>query len=253
MKIRLPNVFIAGFQKCATTSIFESIITHPEIAGPSRSTGVGSDAIPKEVHFFNLRFHLGLDWYGGLYENSAEHHLVDGSPIYLCAAETLQRLAETVEEPLFVVSMRDPVARVMSAWNHWTQLGEEERWLIPNPEGSLLENLEAEWKWLDPRNPGDGFLGTGLYAAHLARAFEFFPREYFHFTFLEWLEDAYQSEIQRIFQFLHVPARSAPVLRSHSRERRTGFFDEELLLHLQSFYREDRACLSEILGFDPPW
>lgn len=250
---RLPNLFLAGFQKSATTSLFQSLVAHPEIAGPSRCTGIGSEIFPKEIHFFNLHFDRGLADYASFYEGVEGKYLIDGSPNYLCSSKSMMRLRDLIDEPTFIVSLRDPIDRIYSAWNHWQQLPPESRWAIPCPSGGLRENVAAEIARLDPDNPLDGFVGTGFYAAHIARALTLFPKERFFFTFSEWLVDGYQSEIQRAFRFLGLSPRVAPVSRAHVRNSAAVARETELVNLLHEVYREDGEKLRDLLGVELPW
>lgn len=49
----LPDFLIIGEAKCGTTSLYDDLARHPLVR----------EAAVKEVHFFDIRFHKGLDWY----------------------------------------------------------------------------------------------------------------------------------------------------------------------------------------------
>ncbi len=250
---RLPNLFLAGFQKCATTSLFQSLVLHPDISGPTRATGIGSTIVPKEVQFFNLNFPRALEEYEAYFDGAQSRYLIDGSPNYLCRGDVLAKLHEAIAAPRFIVSLRDPVSRLFSAWNHWQQLPKHERWAILRPGGSLRENIEAELSWLNPLDPVDGLVGTGLYGVHLERALSLFSRDQFHVTTAEWLEDAYHGEIQRIFRFLELPERPVRSFRAHSRRSAEQERDPRLERFLRDFYREDHDRLRNLLAAEIPW
>lgn len=249
----LPNLFLAGFQKCATTSLFKSLVEHPEISGPICFTGIGSEALPKEIHFFNLHYGQGTSAYSRYYEGAKEKYLIDGSPNYLCLPRAMARLRDLIDSPTFIVSLRNPIDRVFSAWNHWQQLSPKEQWAIPFPGEGLYENVKAELARLDPESPLDGFVGTGFYATHISRALTLFPRERFFFTFAEWLQDGYQSEIQRLFSFLGLAPKAVAANRLHVRNSDAVIREEKILELLHEVYRADSAKLGDLLGVELPW
>lgn len=250
---RIPNLFLAGFQKCATSSLFRSLTAHPEIAGPTRVTGIGSELCPKEVHYFNLKFAEDLSEYASYYNGADTKYLLDGTPNYLCSSKAMERLVSTIENPLFLVSLRNPILRIFSAWNHWLQLSELERWPIPCPTGTLIDNVKAELEVIDMQDPKEGFLSIGLYAIHISRAINLIGRERFHFTFVEWLEVDYQKEMQRMFHFLDLPSYVVPSYREHVRPYEKNIQDEELVLMLRDFYCGEADRLFNLIGIRPHW
>ena len=50
---RLPDFLIIGAQKSGTTSLYHSLVRHPQVR----------PCLVKEVHFFDQNYHRGTDWY----------------------------------------------------------------------------------------------------------------------------------------------------------------------------------------------
>ena len=48
-----PDFYIIGFAKCGTTSLFEYLISHPNIHPPKG----------KEIDFFDRLYSRGINWY----------------------------------------------------------------------------------------------------------------------------------------------------------------------------------------------
>jgi len=51
--IHSPDFLIIGAQKCGTTSLFYYLSQHPDLSLPKL----------KEIHFFDLNYEKGIDWY----------------------------------------------------------------------------------------------------------------------------------------------------------------------------------------------
>jgi hypothetical protein len=150
LQFRLPAVFLLGFQKCGTTSLFEWIVT----------VGGGRFEAPlsgKEAHFFSndVAFARGLDHYASLWPRSGANSVdgfadrrrdarkpslgrtnserpvirIDGTPDYIW--HHLDRLFEAyggskspeVRALRFVLIVRDPIDRLQSWWNSFRPQG----------------------------------------------------------------------------------------------------------------------------------
>jgi hypothetical protein len=113
----LPNLLVAGVPKSGTSSLFRYLIQHPDICG--------SDV--KEVRYFNpLRHGDGRlpeivryedhfkDWDG-------ERYLLEATPGYCYGGrQLLEGIKSTLGSPRILLILRDPIARLWSAYT-WRQ------------------------------------------------------------------------------------------------------------------------------------
>ena len=53
VNMAMPDFIILGTQRGGTTSLYNYLLAHPQIAAATR----------KEVQFFSKNFHLGISWY----------------------------------------------------------------------------------------------------------------------------------------------------------------------------------------------
>lgn len=248
---RVPNLFIPGFQKCATSSLFVSLTRHPEITGPAIGGTLDPVTFPKEVHFFDNHFDRGIDFYSSLFDEKCLYAL-DATPNYFANHKAFSRLVQLVPDPKLVIGLRDPVDRLVSAWNHLGQLSESDKWPIPVPGGTLEENIEAEIMEHSNREPGGGLFGMGCYGSHIEFGIQLVGRDRFCFTFSEWLEKSFYREISRIHRFLQLKEISFGKERAHVREK-TTLIDDETIIWLRELYRDECLKLEEILRIQLPW
>ncbi|MEM1425322.1 MAG: sulfotransferase domain-containing protein [Cyanobacteria bacterium P01_H01_bin.130] len=110
----IPHFLIIGVQKGGTTSLYEYLQQHPQI----------QPALTKEVHFFDLNFEKGWEWYRQqLGVNNPEFDadtLVTGeaSPYYIFHPLVPARIFERVPNIKLIILLRDPVARSLSQYHH---------------------------------------------------------------------------------------------------------------------------------------
>jgi hypothetical protein len=122
MDSKIDNfLLIVGAMKCGTTSLYNYLVQHPEIA-PCHT---------KEVNFFgnSSRFAKGFDFYQSLWDWNPQRHkyALEATPSYtrlthvkvLNAAENIaQTASQTGAKFKFIYVLRNPVDRIES---HYTQ------------------------------------------------------------------------------------------------------------------------------------
>ncbi|MEO1670133.1 MAG: sulfotransferase [Cyanobacteria bacterium J06631_2] len=119
---------IIGAMKCGTTSIFNCLVQHPEIAGCRY----------KEPHFFSKakNFAKGFDYYQSLWDQQDYTHKIalEATPGYTkvthqdsanAAANIAQVQREHKVEFKFIYVMRDPLERIESHYLHNVLKGNE--------------------------------------------------------------------------------------------------------------------------------
>jgi hypothetical protein len=113
---RLPNFIIAGGMRCGTTSLNGYLREHPDVAVST----------PKEVHFFDVNFGEGLDWYRERFPGSDGAHAVgEATPDYVYHPEAVRRISETLPDVKLIVLLRNPVDRAYSHYWHNRSRGKE--------------------------------------------------------------------------------------------------------------------------------
>ncbi len=113
----LPDFVVIGAQRSGTTSLYNNLVEHPQIAS----------CIRKEVHYFDAYFERGSYWYRGHFPRAAELRRLarrhgapvltgEATPMYLFDPPCRRRLAELVPDAKLLVLLRDPVAREYSQY-----------------------------------------------------------------------------------------------------------------------------------------
>jgi len=113
-------LIVVGAMKCGTTSLFQYLAAHPEVAPSS----------PKQVNFFSddARWARGPGYYLGHWPASAGTRTrLEASPAYSDpdrAAICAERMASLDADLRLVYLVRDPYERIESHWFHGRHRGE---------------------------------------------------------------------------------------------------------------------------------
>lgn len=152
-----------GVQKAATTWIFRCLAEHPEIRTATL------DGPNKELNFFNHEYERGYAWYHRGFAFGPWKTL-EFSTLYFHDRNVPPRLARYNPRARLLLALRNPIDRAFSHHKH-----EIRRKRLPR-------ELYDFWAALE-QNPA--YVEQGLYATHLTRWLEHFPREQIHIVFYE--------------------------------------------------------------------
>lgn len=169
------DFLVIGAQKAGTTWVDAVLRQHSDVLLPQ---GL------KEVHYFNVARNVarGPEWYLGHFDFDTPHRIAgECTPNYFwadtserekCQSGLTRDIVREVETLLpdvrFVMCLRDPVDRAVSAYFHHLRQG----------------RVDPRHDFSDVMNEY-GILSMGHYARHLRRWLEWFPRERFHFIVYE--------------------------------------------------------------------
>ena len=113
----------------------------------------------KEVHFFDLNYDKGVEWYLDHFRPEPHHQAWgDATPGYLTTPAAPARVGDLAPDARLICCLRDPIDRAYSLY-HMRQYTRD--------LGTFEEALEAD----------EHILEMGRYAEHLERWFEMFPKD----------------------------------------------------------------------------
>lgn len=108
---RLPDFIIIGAMKAGTTSLYEYLVSHPQIDKCKR----------KEPSFFaDTAWHKGIGWYKRLFRDNAllKCEASTSYTKYPAYGEVPQRMHETIPDVKLIYIVRNPVERIHSQLHH---------------------------------------------------------------------------------------------------------------------------------------
>ncbi len=146
--MRVLDFIFIGPQRTGTTWIYEHLKEHSDICFPK---GV------KETMFFDRNYGKGIDWYNWHFsECKPGQKRGEVAPTYFNHPDAPARIREQYPDCKLIVSLRDPVERARSLYQHHYQKG--------RVMGSFSQAIETR----------PDILTSGYYADHLPRWFKHF-------------------------------------------------------------------------------
>ncbi len=149
--------------RSGTSSLNSYLRDHPEVV-VSR---------PKEVHYFDVNFDLGEEWYLSHFEGSERARAVgEATPDYVYDLEAAGRIAAVIPEARILLLLRDPAERAYSHYWHNVAVGKEtlgfEEALASEPERIAASGEDrAAYSYVD----------RGRYGPQLERLLDAIPPE----------------------------------------------------------------------------
>ena len=185
-----PTFIVAGAMRCGTTSLNAYLREHPQIAMSQ----------PKEVHFFDVHFAKGCDWYRSHFPGAHSAKAIgEATPEYLYAPEAIPRIAATVPEVKILLMLRDPVDRAYSHYWHNRSRGHEQLAF----EAALDEEPHRLAKGPEARSTFS-YVDKGRYREQIERVFDHFPAEQVLIQTFEELVESPELVFGRTCRFLGV-------------------------------------------------
>uniref|UniRef100_A0A7S3Z9Y7 Sulfotransferase domain-containing protein n=1 Tax=Lotharella globosa TaxID=91324 RepID=A0A7S3Z9Y7_9EUKA len=222
----LPRLFILGEQKCGTSSLFSALRDHPDVCDGVKLEG---DFSGKDLRYFDTNATVedmvsGLPRYLQHFERCPPSQLrMEATPEYLTRNMTAQNiknvygsLGEDLSELRFIVILRDPVKRMMSAYQHKLQRHIwPEGWTI---DDEVQEGMDKFHEWLLHSNPGEHYstpfadtVKRGLYDHTIGFWLNEFEPAQFKILTLKQLAHDGSEVMNAIHEFIGVSPRKADI------------------------------------------
>ncbi|WP_273243081.1 sulfotransferase family protein [Hyphomonas atlantica corrig.] len=236
--------FVAGVQKCGTTTLNSYLSDHPEMCR--------TDAL--EAHYFDNE---ALDWdsvdhstYHAMFPSSAQRKTAyEVTPIYFFWEPGLKRLRAYNPDARIVLIFRDPVERAWSQWRMEIERGTEDLSFsdaIRSGRDRLKGAPETSDIWRTA-----SYVERGFYGKQLERALTLFPREQVLLLKTDELALDHMRVLNRITDFFGTSR--LPFMSERQARIGSSAFGEipvEDASYLRSLFAEDLDKFSKLSGLD---
>ena len=201
----LPNTFLIGAQKAATTSLYSWLSQHPEICAPMTV---------KDYAFFTRDdfFNNGLESLSRFYEEdfNGEKIVLQGSVHYIYFEKALKRIQNEFPDAKFLLVLRNPVERAISAYEYAVKFNYETL-------GIEAAFAAEEDRKTDPDNRVRSELtykSHGLYYKQIKTFLKYFSEEQLKVILYEDIANQPERVVKNTFGFLNVNDSFKPNLES---------------------------------------
>ena len=252
----LPDFLIIGAQKCGTTFLYQLLVQHPHV----------KPAFAKEVHYFDLNFRKGNNWYRSNFplqtRNSRKYITGEASPYYLFHPHAPRRASAVVPDAKLVVLLRNPVDRAYSHYQHQAKRVQgETRETLPFEEaieaeerilpGEVSKMLQDEY-YASLSHRTRSYLSRGVYIDQLLAWARFFHRKQMLVLKSEDMFNDTTNAVGRVLDLLEIP-HWAPETYSIPNKREYTGVSPRIRKRLDEYYKPHNQRLYEYLGVDLGW
>lgn len=249
----MPDFCIIGAQKSGTTSLYDYLCQHPGVA----------PAVTKELHFFDFRAHLGLDWYREQFPSLTRatrepRKTGEATPYYMLHPLVPGRVAKMLPDLKLIAVLRDPVERAASHHHYHVASTIE----FVDFEAALeLEPLrlrgEAEKMRENPAYQSAnllfyGNLAGGRYAEQLERWWAVLPRANMLVIELGELSRRPASIMAMVYEFLELESFAVDT-STRSNVNPHADMRYETRQRLSRYFRPHNERLFQLLGREFAW
>jgi hypothetical protein len=254
----LPEFVIIGAAKGGTTSLFNYLASHPQVAAP----------LKKEVHYFDRNYAKGPNWYRMHFPtktymqknaNGKRYITGEASPYYLSHPLAAARLKDLIPNARLIVLLRNPVDRALSNYQHMVRLGIETESL----EAALAmeadrirgerEKMIADPNYYSFNHHHYSYTERGIYWKELQSWFALFPRE----QFLIFDSGSFYTDPGKVFtdtqQFIGIEKWEPEQYKTFNSGGDYQPIDQRLRAKLLEYFRPHNEKLFEMLGTRFNW
>lgn len=251
----IPDVFVCGAAKSATTSLWNYLVQHPCVYNSTH----------KEPGYFSgLRPMRSPERYATLYrEAGSDQVTVDASSAYLTSPDSAERIRNACTGAKIIIVLRNPAHRAFSLYRHMVWHGfeyastfedalhlEEER---IHSEEFLYSNPEYYYNFL--------YYHSGNYSEQVERYINKFPEQQIIFLRFQDLISETGRVMKKIFRFLDIDSSFQPRKEVHNSGRgrdvwspRFHYFLNRRVRHpLTEWWLPGKALFSGLVRLNSKW
>ncbi len=255
----LPDLIVAGAQRCGTTTLYRLLVEHPAIVRPLFHKGIG---------YFDVGYDHPWSWYHGHFPVAAvaaartarvgRPMTFDSSGYYMFHPLAADRIAKHLPDVKVVTLVRDPVERAFSAYKHELARGFEtedfETALALEPErlAGEVERMQADPSYQSFHHRHHAYVGRGRYAEQIVRLRQALPPEQVMVIDANRFFAEPVEQFARLQEWLGLPVHNPEKVEQANARPSKPMPDSIRSMLLDTFESPD-VELAGLLGTTPSW
>jgi len=242
----LPDFIIIGAQRCGTTSVYNYIITHPKIATVST----------KELHFFDVNFSKGLDWYKSQF--SHDKVIGEASPYYIFHPHCPKRIFKAIPTVKIIAILRNPIDRAYSHYWHEVRVGKEDLTFekaIDSENARLegeVEKMMKDEAYYSLSHQHFSYLTRGRYIEQIKEWYNLFEKKQILVLSSEEFFLNPMKSLNLVYDFLDLPCHKLEKFKIFNKGN-TPQMENKTRSFLSEYFKEHNQKLFEYLGKHFDW
>lgn len=245
----LPDFIIVGTQKGGTSSVYNTLIQHPQITAASK----------KEVHFFDRNHNRGEAWYSRHFSKTDGKITGEATPFYLFHPRCAERIAALLPRVKIIILLRDPTMRAYSHYQHMVRRGLETLDFEAALEAEE-KRTAAGWQKVLSGEAGNSsplqqfsYRRRGLYLEQILRYENFFSPGQLHIDFSERFYQNPLAFVASLYRFLDVDDHFEPADLIPRKPGNYAIQHQAALKDLSLFYKPYNDALFRHIGKSMTW
>ena len=249
-----PDFLIIGAMKCGTTSLYQYLTMHPQVAAANH----------KELHYFDMNFDKGLNWYFDQFPQNKENKITgEATPFYIFSPDIPKKVFQLFPKIKLIVLLRNPVERAISHYYYFDLRNRRRRHDNKEIKLEFDQIFEIEKKRMDDL---DAFFqaftfgeiqfyctGLGIYINQIKRWREYFPECQMLIIDSDNLLNDTANTVNKVFEFLGLPNYNLASYETYNKNYRKKEIKKETIDQLYDFYEKYNQELEDYLGIKFNW
>jgi ABC-type polysaccharide/polyol phosphate transport system ATPase subunit len=246
-----PDFLMIGAQKCSTEALYGYLENHLQ--------NIKEGA--KQVHFFELNFERGVEWYSKQLTRSVAGDKVllwEMTAYYIYHPLVAERVYKCFPDVKLILMLRNPVQR---AWMHYhleVAIGCEkldfEKAIASEPDRlkGEIEKIKADEGYYSFNHQHYSYLSRGIYVEQIKNWLDYFPREQLLILKSEDFQKNPGDVFSRVLDFLDVKVSAVKEYQGNSAEDYSNM-PAEIEQELTNYFKPYNQELSDLLKEDFSW
>lgn len=247
LKNRTVDFIIVGAQRCGTTALSLNISKHPEIYIDNNKNPEKS-----EVHFFDINWKKGVEWYRKKLKSNTKTNKVIGekTPDLAYLSYTFPLIQSVNPFVKIIMIIRNPVMRAYSHWKLSTKTNAE---TLP-----FSKAVAYELKYLKNQNKtfftcARHYLGRGFYYKQIKELLKWFSKDNLLILISEHVKLDMKKEYNKVFNFLNLKEKNNLDFKIEFQSDNKSDINPSLYKKLIKLYEKDIQSLEKLLNIKTDW
>lgn len=239
----IPNAFLIGVQKSATTSLYDWIGQHPDVCAPFSM---------KDTPFFidDTLYAKGTSFLDEVYrrEFGGQRIILNGSANIIYFEHAVKRMAQCNPQAKLLLVLRNPVERAISAYNFAVKRNMEDLPLMEAVNREPERIAQGDLRTLS----NNTYVDHGKYYEQISRLYNYYPESQVLIFLYEDIRSNPSEVIAKTYAFLGLDTSFEPNLRSLNKTGSVRFAWIRNALYSQSGIKKFlvKNVLDKILPYD---
>ena len=246
-----PDFIIIGAQKAGTTALYNYLSSHPEINFP----------LKKEIHFFDLNFYRGKNWYLAHFPLKFIRKGLTGeaTPYYLFHPYVAERVYKLFPEVKLIIMLRNPVDRAFSHYQMELRNSRETAGVFE--EALALEKTRKQEidlskfkhpKYQNKTHQNFLYLERGMYSKQISLWLKYFPANNIHFIIYEEFFANPNKHFENVCLFLDISKKEIKNYKVFNKGDYSQL-NENTRNKYSKFYSSEKIKLEKLLNRKINW